>query len=161
MSETKTGTKVTIVVAVIGLIGTLGTAVIANWDTLTGDDNQPSSEANSDSQDSNESGANDSSSTPINGDESGSTSNDSGDSEAEVGGCSIDVNHIGASIQEEPDHSARTISGVPDGTYAALAWEEAEWAGKTELWFKIEANSREGWIVDSPILITSKTADCP
>lgn len=157
MSETNTGHRVQIALAVISLVGVLGGAVIANWGTIFPPPTTTSTSITT--------------TTPPTADPTSvlppsSTGTTVGvDSTSQPGattsGCVIAVDHFAAEIRQEPDHSSRVLVAVPNGDYRALDWTEAEWAGRTELWFLIEVESRQGWIVDSTILISEKSAGCP
>lgn len=83
------------------------------------------------------------------------------DAQFDINNCQIKVDHIGAEIKEEPDHASRTLSSVPAETYTPLAAAEADWAGRTELWFQLDVEGRIGWLADSTIIVVDKSAGCP
>lgn len=75
--------------------------------------------------------------------------------------CVLEIDHIGADIKSEPDHGSLVLTSVPSGSYSPLATTVEDWAGRDERWFQIDVEGRIGWIVDNPILISSKSTDCP
>ena len=99
------------------------------------------------------------SSEPLEVDTAGTTSEPPG--EPSPASCTIDVDHIGASISTEPEFNSKRIISVPDGAYEALDSRETTFAGKTFLWFLIDVDGRQGWIPDDGIVIVGKSADCP
>jgi hypothetical protein len=76
-------------------------------------------------------------------------------------GCRLTIVNPLVSMNETPEHQGQQSAKVPPGTYDALDTTITEFAGRDERWFKIEVESRQGWIPDDTILIDSKSADCP
>lgn len=78
-----------------------------------------------------------------------------------MAGCEIFVDHIGAQIRAEPDHSSLSLASVPSGTYEPLGTTVSNWAGQDQRWFQLDVGGRIGWLVSDPIFITSQSAGCP
>lgn len=74
-------------------------------------------------------------------------------------GCVIGIGNPLASISVEPDPFARELGRVPAGTYSVLEIQDVEFVS-VQRWFLIDVEGQQGWIMDSTILIDSKTPDC-
>lgn len=73
--------------------------------------------------------------------------------------CEIGIGNPLASIRIEPDPFARELGRIPAGTYPVLEIRDVEFVNE-QRWFLIEVDGQQGWIMDSTILIDSKTAAC-
>lgn len=95
------------------------------------------------------------------GEEGGASTDDGVVTPAGDASCIIMIENPLVSINEEPDHTSREVGGVPVGSYAVSDQAETTFAGRDELWFEITADGRMGWVLDSTILIRSKSSACP
>lgn len=77
-------------------------------------------------------------------------------------GCIITVDHGLVPLKYEPGMFSADILRIPVGDYPVLSHAWTARAGAKQLWFKIEANGREGWVLgDNWSIANRRGASCP
>ena len=52
------------------------------------------------------------------------------------------------------------VGNVPPGTYEVLEIRVVTFAGSPDRWFRVPVGGTSGWVLDSSILIASKSSGC-
>lgn len=76
-------------------------------------------------------------------------------------GCRVQISNPFASIRESPRPTSQEIVRVPAGEYEVLDIAITSFAGTDQRWFQIDVPPRTGWIQDTTIFVSGKTAGCP
>lgn len=76
------------------------------------------------------------------------------------GSCTVTITNPLVTAFEEPDTFGLEVGTVPPGTHGVLETRVVTFAGSPQRWFRIAVGSSSGWIMDSTILIESKSPGC-
>ncbi len=80
---------------------------------------------------------------------------------AALDGCVVTIVNPLVTMFEQPDAFGPQVGRLPTGQHQVLEWRLVPFAGSDDRWFLVSAEGRTGWIMDSTILIDTKSADCP
>lgn len=83
------------------------------------------------------------------------------DNGVSVDGCVVTISNPLVSMREKPDRFSQEVIEVPAGDYPVLESADVERVGPSQRWFRIQVESRTGWIPDDTFTVDRKSADCP
>lgn len=78
-----------------------------------------------------------------------------------VEGCVVTISNPLVSMHEEPDRFSQEVVRVPAGDYGVLESADVERLGPSQRWFRIQVDSRSGWIPDDSFTVDGKSPQCP
>lgn len=79
----------------------------------------------------------------------------------QLSGCILTIDNPLVPLMSEPDTFGSEIIKVTEGQYQPTEYTVEESPVRSQGWFKISVDSREGWIKNNTWTIASKSDECP